>query len=148
MGWPYDDTEENIMSLQFYPGAWRIMQCDFNTGFKPPEMIKIRPVITISRARNDGARLCTVIPISSAPPNVVRDFHYQLPTNLLPIHIQANYPESWVKVDMIQTVSFSRLVMYWHGRKNGDRVYQTGAIPLEHRQVLSQKLSNRIALAP
>jgi len=133
------------MALQFYPGAWRIMQCDFNTGFKPPEMTKLRPVITISKARNDGAKVCTVIPISSTRPNVVRDFHYLLPSDLLPIHIRANYPESWVKVDMIQTVTFSRLVMYWHGRNNGERVYQSSAIPLEHRRELSTKLSNRLA---
>ena len=137
------------MGIKHYPGAWRIMQCDFNTGFKPPEMTKVRPIITISKARNDGAKLCTIIPISSTPPETKRDFHYLLPSDLLPIHIRMNYPESWVKVDMIQTVSFSRLTMYWHGRNNrGERIYQTSPIPPEHRKILSEKLTNRLAISP
>jgi uncharacterized protein YifN (PemK superfamily) len=123
------------------------MMCDFNTGFKPPEIVKRRPVITVSKARNDGAPLCSVIPISSTKPKVVRDFHYLLPSSELPKHLQGQYQESWVKIDMIMTVGFSRLTMLWNGRDgNGARVYQTGKIGQQHIDEISTKLLNRLAL--
>lgn len=135
------------MALQYYPGAWRIMMCDFNTGFKPPEMVKRRPVITISKARNDGAKLCTVIPISSVKPDIVRDFHYLLPSDELPKALQGKYNESWVKIDMITTISFSRLTMLWSGRDaDCNRVYQTSPIGADHKTAISQKLLNRLAI--
>lgn len=135
------------MALQYYPGAWRIMMCDFNTGFQPPEIVKRRPVITLSKARNDGAPLCTVIPISSTQPDIVRDFHYLLPQEELPKHLQGEHPESWVKIDMVTTVAFSRLTMLWNGRdNNGKRVYQKGQISIEHRQAISDKLLRRLAI--
>ena len=135
------------MSLSHYPGAWRIMMCDFNTGFKAPEIVKRRPVITISKRRRDNAQLCTVIPISSTRPSVIRDYHYQIPTNVLPHYLRNNYSESWVKADLIQTVAFFRLTMFWHGRGNqGQRIYQTGAIDIEHQIEISNKLKCIFAL--
>ena len=44
------------------------MQCDFS-GFRPPEIVKVRPVISVSRARNDAAPLCTVVPVSHTRPH-------------------------------------------------------------------------------
>ena len=134
------------MALQHYPGAWRIMMCDFSTGFIKPEMVKRRPIITISKSRNDGAKLCTVLPISSTAPSIVRDFHYQLPNSEMPKTLQDAHEECWVKIDMIQTVAFSRLTMLWSGRDaNGGRVYQTSPIGNEHKVAISEKLSSRLA---
>ena len=135
------------MALQFFPGPWRIMLCDFNTGFQEPEMIKRRPVISISKRRRDGAQLCTVIPISSTPPDKIRDFHYLLPDDQMPHHLRGQYPEHWVKVDMVTTVAFFRLTLLWHGRdQHGQRVYQTSPIALEHRIEISNRLISRFAL--
>jgi len=115
------------MALQHYPGAWRIMMCDFNTGFKEPEMLKRRPVITISKSRNDGAPLCSVVPLSNTPPEVVRDYHYILPKDQMPKYLE-NEHEQWVKADMLTTVAFFRLTLLWSGRdQHGQRVYQTKA---------------------
>ena len=122
------------------------MMCDFNGGFQPPEMVKRRPVITLSKKRHDLAPLCTVIPISSSPPNVVRDFHYQLPAEELPPNLRHQYPENWVKIDMIQTVSFNRLTMLWNNRIAGKRIYVTGAIAQVHQMRISKGLESRLAL--
>lgn len=123
------------------------MMCDFGTGFQPPEMTKRRPVLTISRARNDGASVCTVIPISSTAPKVIRDFHYLLPENEMPKFLQGKYPENWVKVDMMTTVAFFRLELLWCGRdQHGKRSYQTSAISLEHKLSISEKITSRLYL--
>ncbi len=135
------------MSLQTYPGPWRIMMCDFNTGFQPPELVKRRPVITLSRRRRDNAPLCTVIPISSTPPEVVRDFHYQLPAGELPRYLRDRYAENWVKIDMIQTVGFFRLTLLWSGRDlHGNRRYDTSFIEREHRIEITKRLLSRLSL--
>jgi uncharacterized protein YifN (PemK superfamily) len=135
------------MTIQLYPGAWRIMMCDFNTGFKPPELVKRRPVITLSKRRRDGAPVCTVIPISSIAPQTIRDFHYLLPNEELPQYLRGKYPENWVKIDMMTTVAFFRLTMLWHGRDaHGNRCYQTGKIHLEHQVEISTRLMSRLDL--
>ena len=135
------------MGIQFYPGPWRVMRCDFNTGFQPPEMVKYRPVISVSKKRNDRVTLCTVVPISSTAPSLVRDHHYLLPQSELPHHLRHEYPEAWVKVDMIATVAFRRLNMLWHGRDHyGNRVYQTGRISRQHRVEISRRIASWMVL--
>jgi len=123
------------------------MMCDFNRGFQPPEMTKCRPVITISKKRNDGTPLCTIVPISSSRPDVIRNYHYLLPSEALPKHLRGKYPESWIKADMLTTVSFSRLNLFWNKKdNNGKRVYQTGAIDIEHRIEVSSCISSYLHL--
>ncbi len=123
------------------------MMCDFNTGFQPPENVKRRPVITLSRRRQDNAPLCTVIPISSTAPEVVRDFHYKLPDGELPHFLRGNYAESWIKIDMIQTVAFFRLTLLWNGRDlHGDRRYDTSFIGREHRIEITKRILSRLSL--
>ena len=40
--------------------------CDFDTGFKAPEMVKKRPVVVISpRRRRSSAQFYTVVPLST-----------------------------------------------------------------------------------
>ena len=130
------------MAIKFYPGPWRVMMCDFNTGFQPPEMVKYRPVISVSKKRTDGEQLCTVVPISSTAPGTVRDHHYLIPQTELPHHLRHEYPEAWLKADMIATVAFRRLNLLWHGRDQyGNRVYQTGRISAEHRAEISRRIA-------
>jgi uncharacterized protein YifN (PemK superfamily) len=42
--------------LKFHPEPGTILICDYSTGFKKPEMVKKRPVVTISPRlkRRDG----------------------------------------------------------------------------------------------
>ena len=39
--------------------------CDFRTGFKPPEMVKMRPVVVVSGKRTGVG---TVVPLSATAP--------------------------------------------------------------------------------
>jgi len=131
------------MTVAYYPGQWVFMMCDFNTGFKPPEMVKYRPVLSISKKRNDSTKLCTVVPLSSSKPTVIRDYHYQFPTNELPKHWREKYEENWLKIDMVTTVGFNRLTLPWSGRDvAGNRIYQQKPIKTNHRVTISNKLSD------
>ena len=37
--------------LPFQPKPGMLLMCDFDTGFRPPEMVKVRPVVVISPGR-------------------------------------------------------------------------------------------------
>src|SRR5450755_1833167 len=64
--------------LKFHPEPGTILICDYSTGFRLPEMVKKRPVVTISPRlkRRDG--LITVVPLSTSPPDPVFDHHCKI----------------------------------------------------------------------
>ncbi len=114
------------MPLTFHPQVGVVLMCDFNTGFKPPEMVKLRPVVVISpRHRSDN--LCTVVPLSATAPNPVRKFHCRLDPRSLPGNLART--ETWAKCDMVITVSLGRLDRVRTGKDaNGKRIYVAHAV--------------------
>jgi mRNA interferase MazF len=106
------------MPLTFHPGPGTIVICDFSEGFRPPEMVKIRPVVVISPRRR-LAELVTVVPLSSREPVPVDPWHYRLPPGAYPPARGA----IWAKCDMVQTVGLARLDRV-KARIGGQRVYQ------------------------
>ena len=93
----------------FQPKPGMLLMCDFDTGFKPPEMVKVRPVVVISPGRKRSrARLCTVVPLSSAAPKPVESFHCRINPQSLPRTLRRRR-DSWAKCDMLYTVSVDRL---------------------------------------
>jgi mRNA interferase MazF len=107
------------MPLTFHPGRGAIVICDYSTGFRPPEMVKVRPVVIISPRRR-SSQLVTVVPISSTPPSPVEPWHYQLPPGA--------YPPArgtvWVKADLVATVAIARLDRVKTKGPAGQRIYQ------------------------
>lgn len=95
------------MSLHFFPEPGTVLICDFDTGFKPPEMVKVRPVVTISPRLRRKPTLITVVPLSSTPPSPVMPFHHRLSPESLPERLSKN--TTWAKCDMLYTVSMQRL---------------------------------------
>ena len=95
------------MRLQFQPRPGTLWMCDFNTGFKPPEMVKKRPVVIIAPDGKSATGLCTVVPLSTVRPNQVRPFHHLMDPKSLPARLAGK--ESWAKCDMLYTVSLDRL---------------------------------------
>ena len=107
------------MGIQFHPNPGTILTCDYS-GLKEPEMVKLRPVVIVSpRSRRSG--LVTVAPISTTAPQLVLPWHYELRLNkpLSPV-----WPELtvWVKCDMLNTFSISRLDRF-HTRIGNARKY-------------------------
>lgn len=108
------------MPLTFHPGPGAIVICDFDTGFRPPEMVKVRPVVVISpRRRTVG--LVTVVPLSSTAPTRQEPWHYQLPAGVYP---PARRP-MWAKGDMRATVALTRLDRVKARDSKGTRTYHT-----------------------
>lgn len=95
------------MALTFCPRPGALLICDFDSGFKVPEMIKKRPVVVISPRRRRSMQLCTVVPLSTAVPRPVDRFHHRMDPRSVPVGLGAR--ESWAKCDMLYTVSLARL---------------------------------------
>ncbi|MEA3642028.1 MAG: type II toxin-antitoxin system PemK/MazF family toxin [Lamprobacter sp.] len=110
------------MPLTFHPHPGMVLICDFNTGFKAPEMIKRRPVVVISPRPRRTNQLCTIVPLSTTAPNPVEPFHHRMDPRSLPGKLARK--ETWAKCDMLATVSLERLDRVMIGKApNGKRIY-------------------------
>jgi mRNA interferase MazF len=120
------------MSLTFHPGPGVIVICDFSQGFRPPEMVKIRPVVVISPRRRT-AQLVTVVPLSSVAPQPIEPWHYLLPPGAYP----PARGDIWAKCDMVATVGLARLDRV-KARIEGRRVYEAYQLgPVELAGILA-----------
>lgn len=99
-------NEQKVEGINWQPQPGQILICHFGLGFRPPEMVKTRPVIVISPKARIWTKLCVVVPISSRAPDPVQDHHFRLPTGLLP---SRKYEEAWIKGDTVMAVSCHRL---------------------------------------
>ena len=96
------------MPLPFHPRPGTLWMCDFDTGFQPPEMVKLRPVVVISpypRGRMTG--LCTIVPLSTVEPFPIEPFHHLMAPRSLPSKLRQK--DTWAKCDMLYTISLNRL---------------------------------------
>lgn len=110
------------MALRFHPHPGTLLMCNFDTGFRPPEMVKVRPVVVVSPRRRRGPGLYTVVPLSTTPPDPVEPYHHRLDPSSLPQPIAGR--ATWAKCDMLYTVSLDRLDRIRVGRhRNGRRIY-------------------------
>ena len=113
------------MAITFHPRPGQILLCDFSKGFEAPEMVKKRPVVVLTPNMDGRDNLATVVALSSARPDPIRDFHCQLPAASMPMIRDFNTGETWVKGDMIYSVGFHRLELIKLGGRgpNGKRKY-------------------------
>ncbi|MGY0791841.1 type II toxin-antitoxin system PemK/MazF family toxin [Azospirillum argentinense] len=128
------------MPINFHPQRGTILICDFDSGFQPPEMIKVRPIVVVSPRRRTGPGLCTVIPLSSVEPTPMEAYHHRLSP--------AAYPPArgpmWAKCDMAVTISCSRLDRIKVRAPYGQRQYVVYTMPPEDMAAIDACL--RIAL--
>lgn len=113
------------MALTFHPKPGTILMCDFSSGFKTPEMVKVRPVVVVSPKRKHCSGLCTVVAISTVTPTTIENWHYQIPKASMPQTQRFQANDSWVKGDMIYRVGFDRLDLIKIGKEpgTGKRLY-------------------------
>ena len=95
------------MPLFRQPAPGTLWMCDFNTGFRPPEMVKYRPVVVISPQPGRMTGLCTIVPLSTTRPIPMEPVHHRMDPASLPGRLAQN--ETWAKCDMLYTVSLARL---------------------------------------
>lgn len=108
------------MPIAEHPLAGAIVNCDFNAGFRVPEMVKRRPVMVLSPKISGRPGLCTVVALSTEAPHPVMPYHKQI--NLDP-PLPAPWENQgvWVKGDMVNAVGFHRLdLIRTCGRPGGD----------------------------
>lgn len=108
------------MAIVFHPSAGTLLVCDF-TGMVEPEMVKSRPVVVVSPRLRHRTGLCTVVPLSTTPPNDVMAWHCKLILET-PLSAKWNKTEIWAKCDMLYTMRFERLDRF-HTRVGNHRKY-------------------------
>lgn len=125
-----------------------ILMCDFSTGFREPEMVKVRPVIVLSPQRHNR-ETCVVVPLSTTQPDPIQGFHHKLESASLPERLRG--ATSWVKGDMITTVANWRLDRVRAGRsREGVRTYVAHKVTnvdwaaVQHAIAIALGLGNRL----
>jgi len=136
------------VAIQEHPDTGTILICDFNAGFKVPEMVKRRPVVVISPKISVRARLCTVVPISTEVPQLVMPYHYELQNLQPPLPAPFDDGPNWVKGDMVVAVSFDRLDFVRYGKdRQGKRIYRINVLPEEDMRRIRACVLNSLGLA-
>jgi mRNA interferase MazF len=119
------------MGLTFHPVRGSIVTVNFEPGFTVPEMVKRRLAVVISPAIRSRPGLCTVVPLSTTPPEKAMPYHC---TYTVPFDMPKSWGniERWVKGDMVTTVGWHRVDLLFLGKdQKGKRIYQTQAIDEE-----------------
>ncbi|MCE5269379.1 MAG: type II toxin-antitoxin system PemK/MazF family toxin [Planctomycetaceae bacterium] len=118
------------MSILYHPRPGTLLLCDFDSGFRPPEIVKKRPVVVISRTHTD---LVSVVPISTTTPNRIEAWHHQLEERSIPRFLDRWWVPHWAKCDIIMTVAFHRLDRFRTGQhpSTGKRLYATHVVTAE-----------------
>jgi len=132
------------MTITFYPHPGDVLICNFDTGFHPPEMVKKRPVVVISKHRRRGAQIVTVVPLSTTAPNPVEDHHYIIDASVLPGRL--SHRQTWAKCDMVVSIALNRLDRIMVKGRGGKRTYQTGRLASVDLTSIRQRVGRHIGL--
>lgn len=92
--------------ISFVPSDGMILLCDFSTGFRPPEMVKMRPVVILSR-HSRNRQTCSVVPLSTVVPADHTSRAHELDASK---YFFLNR-STWAKCDMVTSVSRERLFL-------------------------------------
>ena len=113
------------MPITFHPDYGTLLFCDFNHQ-SPPEMVKNRPVVVLSR-RKANSGLCTVVPLSGTDPGKLECWHHKMTHDKLPEKLRNMAGDWWAKCDCLTSVSLARLERIRNGRcpNTGKRLYIT-----------------------
>jgi len=129
------------MAITFHPRPGQILLCDFEPGFKEPEMIKKkRPVVVLTGPIKGRANLVTVAALSHAEPKPPQLYHYLIPKQSMPMVGNYQEEDSWLKGDMIYTFGFHRLNLIQLGKRGSDgkRQYFTTRLGTEQMKQIYQ----------
>ncbi len=136
------------MAIQFALPVGTLVLCDYSQGgFRPPEMVKLRPAVIVSPRLPHRDGLCTVVPISGSFDG--RALPYIVELNLvvaLPDPFQ--HQKVWAKCDMLATVSFGRLDMFRTERDHtGKRRYLKPRLTPEQLAAVRQGILSALGMA-
>jgi uncharacterized protein YifN (PemK superfamily) len=92
------------IGIRFHPKPGTLLMCNFQTGFRPPEMVKTRPVVVVSIKHS---QLAIVVPLSTVEPTPFEPCHHEMSIDSMPNSLRAE--RCWAKCDMVSCVAFQRL---------------------------------------
>jgi len=110
------------MAIREHPRLGTILMCDYGDAFRAPEMVKRRPVVVISPKIAQRHHLCTVVALSTTPPQPVMPYHCEIELDP-PLPLPFRSTGIWVKGDMVNAVGFHRLDLIRLGVRDGRREY-------------------------
>jgi uncharacterized protein YifN (PemK superfamily) len=119
------------MGVREHPELGSVLTCDFR-DFQVPEMVKNRPVVIISPKIKNRPGLCTVVSLSTEPPEHIMPYHRQI--DIRP-HLPKRWESDgvWIKGDMVYAVAFWRLNFLSHGKGlDGKRNYHYACVSDEN----------------
>lgn len=94
------------MALRFQPRQGALVMVDFDQGFRPPEMVKLRMAVVLSPRIDARPGLATVVALSSLAPARPMPYHLHLS---IPLQLPEGWSrEMWIKGDMVNTVGLHR----------------------------------------
>ena len=105
------------MAIRYTPQNGSILICDYDGML--PEMVKRRPVVVVSSV---APRLCMVVPLSTTVPRKTTPWTIKIVLDepLPPPYIDMT---CWAKCDMVSSVSFDRLNLFFGGKDAGRRIH-------------------------
>ena len=132
------------MSIDFHPKPGMVLMCDFSTGFKPPEMVKKRPVVVVSKP---SQQLVTVVPLSTTEPIPIEKCHHEVPSRSLPKPLRNE--KHWAKCDCVTTAAFWRLDRVKAGihATTGKRIYVTYSVYPEDLVAIQKAILHVLGLS-
>ena len=131
------------MAILFHPRPGHVLVCNYDTGFRAPEMIKNRPVVVVSRG---NAQLTIVVPLSTTEPTPLESWHVEMSPASLPETLRG--PPCWAKCDMVGCVGLWRLDRVRGGKspKSGKRIYVTHHVSATDPELIRQALRTVLQL--
>lgn len=124
-----------------------IVMCDFNSGFREPEMVKRRPVVVLSPKIGGRHGLCTIVALSETAPVRVMPYHCQ-------IDIEPELPAPltskglWVKGDMVNAVGLHRLDLIRLAKDfRGKRQYRYETLTYEQIKTIRECVLRALGLS-
>jgi len=134
------------MAIRYPVGPGTLLLCNYDTGFREPEMVKRRPVVVVSPRLPYRDNLCAVVPLSLTAPGKPQNYHCQVILEA-PLPSPWDSPTAWIKGDMIATVCYSRLDLFQTSRDHtGRRKYLHPKLNLEQMKTVHSAILHGIGL--
>lgn len=133
-----------VMTINFHPRRGTVLICDFGSTARPPEMVKRRPVVVVAKAGASRPGLCTIVPLSSTPPEPVQPWHHQIDSSVLPGKFQS--VSTWAKCDMVCSVSVGRLDRIRIRGLGGQRIYVQGRVTIDDFKAIRRAILHGLDL--
>lgn len=133
------------MTIVSHPAPGTVVRVDLSEGFRKPEMGKRRPAIVLSPPIPGRSLMCSIVPLSTTPPNPTLSHHMRIEFDP-PLPSPYEAPVAWLKGDIVLTVAFHRLRLLFSRWEGSQRVYDVRILRPEVFMRVQQCVRNGLGL--